>query len=527
MREVCVEGDVTDCCVHEKEGEGRSCEESMYDEEEGSYAGNHGYLETVDPSQPLIQSTPSTRKHRVNSAYDAVLARSGITWRVILVIVCSGVGLLSDTLEIMGISFAKDDISKQFMLSRQEESTLAGCLFAGMLIGGLFWGRAADVFGRRHVLMISLSMNGVCAALSALAPSFPTFLVARFFSGIGVGGSLPIIFSYTSEWVCKAVKGRVICAVATCWMFGSILAAGLAWAILPVEFAGNGEYWRPWRVYLLICSLPSLIAVFIYSTLPESPIFLINIGRKQKALEILRVNMGSCSEITEELRVLKRELDDSPCTLPEPTSPSAAVSSFFLGVARLFKPSLRRTTLVLIGVIFPVHFGYYGFMLWFPEYISRNSPAHETDRERVYRESLYVNLSSVPGNLLTILLTDKIGPKYILCSSLVLSAGSVFLLWGLDSPSLILGLSCLFNGVSAPAFNMVDVILPPLYPTELRSTAFGFHTALIRVGMLTSSWLFSLFIDTSPAVPILLTGIILIGSSLLAVLIPNVKASLH
>ena len=64
--EVSKEGDevITDWCVNEQQG--RNCENNMYDEEEGDYHGNHGYLGSVDPSQPLIQTAPPTRKHRVS-----------------------------------------------------------------------------------------------------------------------------------------------------------------------------------------------------------------------------------------------------------------------------------------------------------------------------------------------------------------------------------------------------------------------------------------------------------------------------
>ena len=55
-------------------------------------------------------------------------------------------------------------------------------------------------------------------------------------------------------------------------------------------------------------------------------------------------------------------------------------------------------------------------MLWFPEYIKSQSNSSEIlPPDYVYKESVYVSLASLPGNILSIFLTDYVGPKPILC----------------------------------------------------------------------------------------------------------------
>lgn len=58
------------------------------------------------------------------------------------------------------------------------------------MVGGYMWGYLADQRGRRRVLVMSLSVNSVFGALASGAPSFWLFLLLRFISGIGVGGSI-------------------------------------------------------------------------------------------------------------------------------------------------------------------------------------------------------------------------------------------------------------------------------------------------------------------------------------------------
>lgn len=43
-----------------------------------------------------------------------------------------------------------------------------------------------------------------------------------------------------------------------------------------------------WQIFLIICSIPSLIAGIGHALLPESPKFLMTIGKNDKALDILQ-----------------------------------------------------------------------------------------------------------------------------------------------------------------------------------------------------------------------------------------------
>lgn len=62
------------------------------------------------------------------------------------------------------------------------------------------------------------------------------------------------------------------------WMVGSIFSAGVGWAVIPT--AG-------WRPFLLIASLPAWLgAAGTYLLLPESPRYLLVMGRQREALEV-------------------------------------------------------------------------------------------------------------------------------------------------------------------------------------------------------------------------------------------------
>lgn len=54
-----------------------------------------------------------------------------------------------------------------------------------MMMGGYTWGYMADQRGRRRVLIVSLTINGLFGALASLAPWFWLFLLLRLISGFG------------------------------------------------------------------------------------------------------------------------------------------------------------------------------------------------------------------------------------------------------------------------------------------------------------------------------------------------------
>ncbi len=58
-------------------------------------------------------------------------------------------------------------------------------MVAGMLVGGYVWGSLGDTYGRRNILILAMAVNAMCGFLSSLSQDKYTFIVMRFFSGVG------------------------------------------------------------------------------------------------------------------------------------------------------------------------------------------------------------------------------------------------------------------------------------------------------------------------------------------------------
>lgn len=153
-----------------------------------------------------------------------------------------------------------------------------------------------------------------------------------------------------------------------------------------------------------------------------------------------------------------------------------------------------------------------------PQYFKSGGIDDDAD---IYLVSLYVALSNLPGNAFAYFMVDNIGRKWTLIISLVLSGSSVFSVLFISSTSGVTAFSCVFAAVSVAAWNALDVIVVELFPTQNRSSAFGIQAGLGRLGSIFSSVVFGQFADSQPAVPMTVTGVVLLLSAVCCILLPN------
>src|SRR5262249_3371528 len=80
----------------------------------------------------------------------------------------------ADAMQVLAIGFAVPTIAAEFGLTIPQAVQVGTGFFLGMLIGAWGFGRLADRFGRRRVLISTVLMDAIFGLLSAIAPTFPT-----------------------------------------------------------------------------------------------------------------------------------------------------------------------------------------------------------------------------------------------------------------------------------------------------------------------------------------------------------------
>ncbi|KAJ3597495.1 hypothetical protein NHX12_001018 [Muraenolepis orangiensis] len=261
------------------------------------------------------------------------------------------------------------------------------------MVGAFVWGCLADRIGRRQTLLISLSINSVAAFFSSFVQGYGSFLFCRLASGVGIGGSIPIVFSYYSEFLAQEKRGEHLSWLCMFWMIGG-------WSFQM----GSAYQFHSWRVFVLVAALPSVAAICALTTMPESPRFYLENGKHDEAWMILKqvhdTNMRAKGypervfSVTT-IKTVKQmdELVDMGDSIAWHQKWRMRLAALFKQIRgnflAMFSPEYRRTTYMMMAVWFSMSFSYYGLTVWFPDmikYLQKQEYASRTktfSKERV------------------------------------------------------------------------------------------------------------------------------------------------
>jgi len=520
-------------------------------------------LKEVDTtnSEKIIINISGERKSK--GTYSEVFKAAGFgKWQFLLLMQC-GWANASDAIEIMCISFTMSSMHRSLNISNEKLSSLTIALFLGMMVGGYLWGSLADSWGRRKIVIQSLFVNSIFSALSAFAHQFWLIVLLRFLSGVGAGGSLPVCFSYFSEFQPNHRRGAMISALATFWMAGNIVAAGLALVILPsASLAHVSPSGDQWRLFVLMCSLPSFTSAILFCVMPESPLFLIKKGRTKEAFGVLeKMHKWNHRGTGEEMPFSGMFDDDGfsrDCREASPSSSGGCWCSVFKSMFNsvsnqcnvMFSKSQgrRRRSLAMSWVTFSIAFTY-GLSMWLPTLIERaertgsackppelsvngsslllttdaGSKSDDDGGASVYVDVFIGAVAQFPANLLAIFIIDRTGGKPMLIFGFILSGITTLLFWSARTRLHIIIINALFNCSTTVVWDAVDVILPELYETRIRASANGFLTAWSRIAALLGNAVMGAFIDSNCTIPLLTFSTVLLSGAVSSIFLPNTK----
>ena len=473
---------------------------------------------------------PRTIDTFMDEAYQSSLVHDQMTriklqmnfWVMFIVL---GVCNSSDATEILALSYIlglDDDKSdfKQTILKNdlsRNGGILASSIFFGMLIGGILVGVLGDQWGRKNVLMTGLITNGSAGILSACASNLTTLTCARFIAGIGIGGSVPPLFALAAELSPPICRGLAVTIVASFWMVGSIFVSLVA----LVCFGSNLDF--SWRVFLIICSLPSIVGAFFVSLMiPESPRFLAKQGQYYEA-----------SKVTNSLTTLLGHFTPSPITqdeireslsLPERSdfSGTPGIHESLKGILTLYNSNvaLCRLTLITQSLWFSISFGSYGLITWI------NAIFEEVKLRNIYGNALLFAVANLPGNVFTAYFVDSLGRRKVLIISMGLASLSIFFFAVViasksSNESLYVMLfACAFQAFSVSGWNTIGVLTSETFPTEVRSTGVGICSSSGRIGSMIAQIINGALID-KPEILLSVSALFLCFGAITAYFLPS------
>jgi len=180
-------------------------------------------------------------------------------------------GWMLDGYDFTILTLVLIDIQRDFNVAHAAIGALGTVTLLMRLVGGAVAGAAADRWGRKLPLMVSIVWFSAFAFLSGLAPGYQTLLLCRALFGLGMGGEwaagMPLVLEHYPE----SRRGLVMGVLQGAFSWGFILAAGVFHLAYPLL---QGGQIAPWRLLMFSGLVPSLLVIWIRRDVPESPLWL-------------------------------------------------------------------------------------------------------------------------------------------------------------------------------------------------------------------------------------------------------------
>ncbi|XP_030046303.1 synaptic vesicle glycoprotein 2B isoform X2 [Microcaecilia unicolor] len=517
--------------------------------------------------------------------YENIIQECGhgrFQWTLFFVL---GLALMADGVELFVVGFVLPSAEKDMCLSSSNKGMLGLIVYLGMMMGSFLWGGLADKIGRRKSLLISLILNASFAFLSSFVQGYGFFLFCRLISGVGIGGSLPIVFAYFSEFLSREKRGEHLSWLCMFWMMGALYASAMAWSIIPHYgwgfSMGTSYHFHSWRVFVVICALPCISSIIALKFMPESPRFLLETGKHDEAWMILkRVHDTNMRAKGEPEKVFTVSHIKTPKQIDEFIEIQNSTGTWFQrwfvritttakqvweNMLYCFTGQYRRNTSFLAVVWFTLALSYYGLTVWFPDmirylqdvdYAAKAKVFHGdqvqefnfnfTLENQIHKNGAYINDKFHNMKFKSVIFEDCLfqdcyfenvtasETTFKNCTilstdfndtggSMMISAVCCFFLFFGNSEAALIGWQCLFCGTNIAAWNALEVITIELYPTDKRATAFGILNGFCKFAAVLGNSIFASFVGITKVIPILLASSALVGGGLIALRLPETR----
>ncbi|XP_050465178.1 synaptic vesicle glycoprotein 2B-like [Cataglyphis hispanica] len=414
--------------------------------------------------------------------------------------------------------------------------------YIAMTMTTFIWDYITPYVSMKILFVLALLIDSILNIVSSGVQSYYIFILVKFLSGILAGGPLAMVMTYLTEFHSARYKPRFTTWVGFLFAIANIVPAALGFTILPLNWHIDifGQDYNSWRIYLLICSIPPVVGFVTATMLPESPKYLMAIGRSDAALKLFKRMYCMNTRQPSETFPIKTLL------VPQKTQLTRPVLEASLERMRvsLYNTKLLLTTTAYLPAFSFVSFLQFGSMLgfntmrlWVPylfivlknfdaanwtpkdrqptmcEMLDRHAalPGRQylnctnfddacfewTINPRVYQNSTTIASSAVIFSFLAGFITiTKLRKQIIMLTAFLLSVASSFgINWAQSSPYM-LTLAAMVIVTTRIASNIVTAVNVDVIPVPLRATSISILTVIGNIAAVVGNLIFSALLGT-------------------------------
>ena len=376
--------------------------------------------------------------------------------------------------DTVSISGAIEFLRARYGLSTLMEGLVVSSIMLGAVIGAATAGFLSDRFGRKRILIIGGAFFLVAAVWSALTIGPIALIVARVAGGYGIGLTAALAVTYITESAPANIRGLLAFSYQLLAVCGIFLTNVINY-IIASHGSNDWDIATGGRWMLGLGAIPAATFLLAMRRAPESPRFLIQIGRTDEGFAVLEHILG-----TERARL---RTDDIQASVKLETEMSHEFHD-------LFRPGLRRA--LVIGIFLAVFNQFIGMNA-----ISYYGPVMFSDLGFA-GDTQFLAAASVGGmelvaTVVGMYLIDTFGRKRLMeigtgmmCVFALCISGSYFMGNSLLTLIFVMAFTISF------AFSMGPIpwiVIPELFPTYLRGRA----TGLCVMCLLFANWIIAQF----------------------------------
>ncbi|MBT1170824.1 sugar porter family MFS transporter [Bifidobacterium sp. SO4] len=376
--------------------------------------------------------------------------------------------------DTVSISGAIEFLRFRYGLSTLMEGLVISSIMVGAVIGAATAGFLSDRFGRRRILIIGGAFFFVAAIWSALTFGPIDLIVARVVGGYGIGLTSALAVTYITESAPTNIRGLLSFSYQLLAVCGIFLTNVINYIIASYGSSG-WDISTGWRWMLGLGAIPAAAFLLAMTRAPESPRFLIQVGKTDEGFAVLEHILG-----TERARL---RTDDIRASVKLENEMSSEFHD-------LFRPGLRRALAIGIFLaVFNQFVGMSAISYYGPVMFAKLGFGGDTE---------FLTAASVGGvelvaTVVGMYLIDTFGRKRLMevgTGMMCVFALCISVAYMLDSSLLALVFVMAFTVSFAFSMGPIPwIVIPELFPTYLRGRA----TGLCVMCLLFANWIIAQF----------------------------------